>query len=110
MQNIIIGNKIPKEQLEQLEAEMVASAITQILIPKQDFNNPSNIKADFGFIYMLGEQPIAMFKILTDKRIIFIGQQMGGLSRLDNKDGEKHFALMVEMMKGVNGRFLEIGG
>lgn len=110
MQNIIVGDKIPKEQLERIEAEMVASAIAQVLVPKQDFNNPSDIKSDFGFIYMLGEYPVAMFKIFTDKKTIFIGHQMGGLSRLDNKDGEKNFALMVEMMKGVNGRFLEISG
>lgn len=109
MQGIIVGDVIPKEKLEQLKKGLVESAVKDFLVPRKDYGTLDDMQVDFGFFYMLEEHVVAMFKIVTDKDIIYFGQQMGTLSRLPGENGEKHYEQLVGMMQGVNGRYLKIG-
>jgi len=108
LDNVIIGHKIPKEEIDKLQAEMIDFASKTILKAGEDYNSPNVKEFDFGFIYYMEGQLLAMFKIITDKKTIYFAKQLGTTTRLDDEKGAEHYAQLVEMMKHVNGRHVNV--
>lgn len=109
MQNLQIGEVIPKEEIERLEADLADCAFNELMEPGEDYDEIESMTIAFGFLYLLEDLTTALFRITTDKKTIYFSQQGDMMNRLPDEHAETYFTQMAEVMRGVNGRYVKIG-
>lgn len=99
------AEKLLGDQLKEVK-EILANTAVAELEEGEDFVDLAYTKVEFGYIYLREGKYESLFKVITDKKIVFFAAQRGSLMRLQDAFTEEQFQGTIEQMKAFHGDWL----
>ncbi|MCX8525598.1 hypothetical protein OF897_16920 [Chryseobacterium formosus] len=99
------AEKLSGDQLKEVK-EILANTAVLELEEGEDFVELARTKVEFGYIYLREDKYESLFKVITDKKIVFFAAQRGSLMRLQDTFTEEQFQGTVEQMKAFHGDWI----
>jgi hypothetical protein len=97
-----IGNKVSKEKLIEAK-EILATLAMKQLQKGADIIEFENIKVEFGYIYLRGDEYESLFKVMTNKKTVYFAVQQGKLILLQDTFNEDLFQGTIDGMISLHG-------